>query len=100
VRQSYEFFDPLARKLRVPTYVFLGGVVVLVVGGILVTGSILNKPALALVERVPPIHLIQVNSSQISEMDVTAYSEFQTQLQTMGFAPLLQITIPQLPSPN
>jgi hypothetical protein len=100
VRQSYEFFDPLARKLRVPTYVFLGGVAGLVVVGILVIGSILNRPVLALVEKVPAIHLIQVSSAQISEMDVTTYSDFQNQLQTMGFAPLLQITIPQLPSPN
>jgi hypothetical protein len=33
-------------------------------------------------------------------MDVTGYMEIQNQLQTMGFTPVLQMTVPQIPAPN
>jgi hypothetical protein len=100
IRRSYEMFDPLAKKLKVPTYVFLGLVAALIIGAIIGIGSILNKPSVILADTIQPIHMVQMSSSQVSEMDITAYAEFQTQLQTMGFTPVIQMTIPQLPSPN
>ncbi len=100
IRHSYEMFDPLAKKLKVPTYVFLGLIVLLVVGAVIGVGSLLDKPSVILADSIPPIHIIQENSSQVSEMDITAYTDFQAHLQTMGFRPVIQMTVPQLPSPN
>jgi hypothetical protein len=99
-RKSYEMFDPLARKLRVPTYVFLGAGFLLLALVVLGIGSLLNRPTVALADTIQPIHIVQVSSSQISEMDITAYTDLQSQLQKMGFTPVIQMTIPQLPSPN
>ncbi|HTC22210.1 MAG TPA: hypothetical protein VK859_15235, partial [bacterium] len=100
IRRSYEMFDPLAKKLRVPTYVFLGLIALLIVGAVIGAGAVLNKPSVALADTIQPIHLVQVNSSQVSEMDITAYTDIATQIQTMGFTPVIQMTVPQLPSPN
>ena len=100
VRHSYEMFDPLAKKMRIPTYVFLGLVAALIVGAVIGVGSLLNKPTVVLADMIQPIHMVQMSSSQVSEMDITAYTELQTQLQTMGFTPVIQMTVPQLPSPN
>jgi hypothetical protein len=100
IRRFYEMFDPLAQKLKVPTYVFLGLIAILIVGAFIGVGAMLNKPSVALADTIQPIHMIQVNSTQVSEMDITAYTELQTQLQTTGFTPVIQMTVPQLPSPN
>ncbi len=100
LRRSYEMFDPLAQKLKVPTYVFLCLVAALATGVIIGIGAWLNRPAVAMADTVPSIHMVQVNSGQISEMDVTTYTDLQNQVQTMGFTPLMQMTVPQLPSPN
>lgn len=100
VRHSYEMFDPLAQKLHVPTYVFLALLVLVLGGGIAGILSVVNKPKVALVDRIQPLHFIQVSSAQISEMDITSYTELLNQIKAMGFAPILQATIPQLPSSN
>lgn len=100
LRRSYEMFDPLAQKLKVPTYVFLALVAALIGGLVIGAGAYLNRPSVAMADSIPSIHIVQVNSSQISEMDVTTYTDLQSQLQTMGFEPLMQMTVPQLPSPN
>ncbi len=72
----------------------------LATGVIIGIGAWLNRPAVAMADTVPSIHMVQVNSGQISEMDVTTYTDLQNQVQTMGFTPLMQMTVPQLPSPN
>ncbi|HEY5037805.1 MAG TPA: hypothetical protein VIJ93_01890 [bacterium] len=100
IRKSYQMFDPLAKKLRVPTYVFLGILLLVGVGIVAEVGAVLNQPSIALVESIQPIHFVRVNSAQISEMDVTTYADLQNQVQTLGFTPLIQMTIPQVPSPN
>lgn len=100
IRRAYELFDPLAKKLKLPTYVVIGLIVAMGVGAVVGLGAVLNQPTVPLVDSIQPLHLIQVNSSQVSEMDITAYTDVQTQVQTMGFQSLLQMTVPQLPSPN
>jgi hypothetical protein len=100
IRRSYEMFDPLAKKLHVPTYVFLILLAGLITAAVIGLGTILNRPSVAMAETIPAIHIIKVNSSQVSEMDVTTYTDLQNQVQGMGFTPLIQMTVPQLPSPN
>jgi hypothetical protein len=100
IRRSYEMFDPLAKKMHVPTYVFLVLLASLISAAVIGLGALLNRPSVAMAETIPAIHIIKVNASQVSEMDVTTYTDLQNQLQGMGFTPLIQMTIPQIPSPN
>jgi len=100
IRRAYELFDPLAKKLKIPTYVVIGLIAAIIVGAVIGLGAILNQPSVPLVDSIQPLHLIQVNSGQVSEMDITAYTDVQNQVQTMGFQSLLQMTVPQIPSPN
>lgn len=100
IRHSYEMFDPLAKKMRIPTYAFLGLLAAVLIGAVIGINSLTNKPSVALVDIIQPIHMVQESSSQVNDMDITAYTDFQTQLQTMGFTPVIQMSIPQLPSPN
>lgn len=73
----------------------------LIAGGLVGLGALLKPPASAIVvDSIQPIHMVQVNSSQISDMDITAYTDIQNQLVSMGFQSILQMTIPQLPSTN
>ena len=91
---------PLAQRLKIPTYVLL------ILMGLFLVGcavglKILASPAsIQLISSIPPIHIIQVTSSQINEMDITTYMELQSRLKNLGFTPLIQMTVPQLPSPN
>lgn len=100
IRRAYEFFDPLAKKLKVPTFVVLVLLIALLVGGTIGIGAVLNQPSVPTVDTIQPLHFVEVSSSQVSEMDITAYTDLQNQIQTMGFQPVLQMTVPQLPSPN
>ena len=100
IRRSYEMFDPLAKKLHVPTYVFLVLLASLITAAVIGLGAFLNRPSVTMAETIPAIHIIKVNAGQVSEMDVTTYTDYQNQLQGMGFTPLIQMTVPQLPSPN
>jgi hypothetical protein len=92
--------EPLAKKIHLPVGV-LAVLVLLLLGGAVGGGiALLPPPDVRLVNSIPALHLVEMSSSQISEMDITAYSEFQTQLQTMGFTELLQFNLPQLPNTN
>ena len=99
-RRTLGLLGPLAKKLKVPTFVLGGVAVLLVAGGVTLAVVQGGQPPLALVDIIQPIHMVQVNSSQISELDITAYSDLQTKIQAMGFQPILQMTIPQLPTTN
>ncbi len=100
IRRAYEIFEPTAKKLKIPTYVFLILLAAAITGLLAGIITLIHRPSVALTDTIPPIHLVLVNSGQISEMDVTTYSDLQGQLQKMGFTSALQMTIPQLPSPN
>ena len=99
-RRSLEIFEPLSAKTKIPTFVFPLLILVLLAGGVLGLLSIAGRPSVKVVTRIQPIHFVQVSASQISEMDITAYTDILNQLKTMGFNPILQATVPQLPSSN
>jgi hypothetical protein len=87
-------------KFKVPYYAAAAGLVVLLGLVGLVAAAALQKPSLQIVDTVTPLSLVQVDSSQITDMDITSYSDLQNHLQTMQFTNLFQMTVPQLPSPN
>jgi hypothetical protein len=98
--KAYGFFTPAARKLRMPTYAFLALALLLLGGAAGGAALLLGPSSVGVVDSIQPLHIVEVNSEQVSEMDITAYSDLQNQLQSMGFTDLLQMTVPQLPSPN
>lgn len=99
-RRSLEIFEPLSAKTKVPAFVFPLLILVLLGGGVFGLLSITGRPSVRVVTVIQPIHFVQVNASQISDMDITSYTDIQNQLKTMGFNSILQATIPQLPSSN
>lgn len=100
LKRPYAWLDPVAKKLKIPTFVFMGLLAAVFVGAIIGIGALSGRSSVALVNSIQPIHMIQVNSNQVSELDITAYTDLQNQLQNMGFQSLLQVTVLQLPSPN
>jgi hypothetical protein len=100
LRRSLEVFEPLSQKTKIPAFLFPILILALLAGGVAGLLSISSGPSIKVVSRVQPIHFVQVNSAQVSDMDITAYTDILNQLKTMGFDPILQATIPQLPSSN
>lgn len=97
---AYGFFDNLAVRFRVPTLAVIGAAVVLLAAVAVGVNLSANQTAVPLVDSIQPIHFIQVAANQVSEMDITAYSDLENKLQTMGFQPVIQMIVPQVPSPN
>lgn len=87
-------------NFKIPYYAAAAGVLVLLGLVGLVAAAALQKPSIELVDRVTPLSVVQVDSGQIPDMDITSYSDLQTRLQAMQFTNFLQMTVPQLPSPN
>ncbi len=108
VKQWLRFFlhkvtgvlEPASKKLHIPAGVLTLLVLLLLAGGVIGLAALMPASAVKLVDSIPPIHIVEVSASQITDMDITAYSEFQNQLQTMGFTDILQFTLPQLPNSN
>jgi hypothetical protein len=94
------FLEPVSKKLHIPEGILAVLAIVLLAGLIWGAGALMPAPAYKLVDVIPPLHVVEVAANQISEMDITAYTEFQNQLQTMGFTDILQCTLPQLPNTN
>jgi len=59
-----------------------------------------QKPAYRLVDSLIPLHMVRIDVNQVIELDITAYMDFETKLQGLGFTPMLKITVPEIPSPN
>ncbi len=100
LKRSHDLLDPLAKKLKVPTYVFLGGIVFVLLGLMIWGLTLIGQPSVSIAASIAPIHIVQVDASQVSEMDITTFSDLQNQLRSMGFSSMIQMTVPQLPSPN
>jgi len=92
--------EPAAKKLRVPAGVLAVLVLILAAGAVWGISLLIPAGSVKLVDSIPPLHVVEVAANQISEMDITAYTEFQNQLQTMGFNDILECTLPQLPNTN
>jgi hypothetical protein len=99
-RRFLDFFEPVAYRLKIPTILVPIFILILLAGAAVGLLSLSGGPSVKVLSRVQSLHFVQVNSAQISEMDITAYSDILNQLKTMGFNPILQATVPQLPSSN
>jgi hypothetical protein len=87
-------------KFQIPYYALAAGVVVLLGLVGLVAASSAGGPSVKIADSVAPFQIVQVDSGQIADMDITAYSDIQTKLQAMQFTSFTQMTVPELPSPN
>jgi len=100
VRRAYETFDPLAQKLRIPTFAVIALIVAIGVGLVAGLGFLLRPSSVKLVGVLEPLHMVKVGTGQIHDLDVTSYMELQGQVQNLGFSSLTQLTVAQLPSTN
>jgi hypothetical protein len=92
---------PLAASLRLPVPALAG--LAFVLAAVLVLAPFLlltGKEPVKTLPQVQPVHIVKVQVSQVGEMDINTYLELETKLQGMGFLPLMQVTVPQAPSPN
>jgi hypothetical protein len=87
-------------KFQIPYYALAAGMVVLLGLVGLVAASSASGPSIKIADSVAPFQIVQVDSGQIADMDITAYSDIQTKLQAMQFTSFTQMTVPELPSPN
>jgi hypothetical protein len=92
-------FELLAARLRVPGYLLAAIIFALLVFGI-TFGLQQAQPPVAIVSSVPSIHIMPMEASQVSDLDITAFTDIQNHLGGLGFTQALQMTVPQLPSPN
>jgi hypothetical protein len=100
LRRAYQQISPISDRLKVPPYLLLILIVLLVVVAIVGVKIMTRPPSVRLTEKIQPVYVIRVTSSQVSEMDITTFMEMQNRLTGLGFKPVLQMTVPQLPSPN
>ncbi len=87
-------------KIKIPYYALAAALVVflgLAGWGIASAGG---GPSIKIVDTIAPLQIVQVDASQIADMDITTYSDIQTKLQAMQFTNFIQMTVPELPSPN
>ncbi|HTA76576.1 MAG TPA: hypothetical protein VK791_05415 [bacterium] len=92
--------DIFAARFKIPGYLLAAIVFVVLVGGLTLVSQLTGGASVVVVDTVTPIHIIQMEVAQISDMDITAFSDLQNHLGALGFNQSLQMTVPQLPSPN
>lgn len=100
LRRAYGSFDPLAKKLRVPTFVVVAAIPLLAIGALLGGASLLRPSPVKILKDLPPLHVMRIRSAQVGELDVTTLAELQQRIRALGFSSLTQATLPELPSPN
>ncbi len=92
--------DILAARFKIPGYLLAAIVFVALAGVLTLVSQLGGSSSVVLVDSVTPIHIIPMEVAQISDMDITAFSDLQNHLGALGFNQSLQMTVPQLPSPN
>jgi len=87
-------------KIKIPFIALVAGFLVFlgIVGW--VAASALSEPSIRIADSVAPIQIVQVDSGQIADMDITTYSDIEAKLQAMQFTSFIQMTVTELPSPN
>ena len=87
-------------KIQIPYYALAAGFLVFLgfVGWGIASAD--SGPSVRIVDTIAPLQIVQVDASQIADMDITTYSDIQTKLQAMQFNNFIQMTVPELPSPN
>jgi hypothetical protein len=92
--------DILAARFKIPGYLLAAIIFVLLAGGLTLFSQLTGGSSVVLVDSITPIHIIPVEVTQVSDMDITAFSDLQNHLGALGFTQTLQMTMPQMPSPN
>jgi hypothetical protein len=87
-------------KIKIPFIALAAGFLVFlgIVGW--VAASALSEPSIRIADSVAPLQIVQVDSGQIADMDITTYSDIEAKLQAMQFTSFIQMTVTELPSPN
>jgi hypothetical protein len=96
----WEKTQGLSGRLKVPVHLIAGLFLLLVVGIVIWLAGKMAPPPVETVQTVPIIQVVPIPSSQVSDLDVTAFADLQDQLGPLNFSQITQMTVPQLPTPN
>jgi hypothetical protein len=89
-------FENFSGKLKIPGYLLAAILFVLVAGGLTFFLQKSSLPAVKVVDTIPQITIVSMDSSQVPNLDITAFTEMYTHLGQLGFIQILQMTVPQL----
>ncbi|MGH7740373.1 MAG: hypothetical protein ACREL1_09540, partial [bacterium] len=87
-------------KVKIPFLVLVVLVLALLGAGGIVVAFAGGAPTLQILNTLAPLQIVQMDSGEVTDMDITTYSDIQSNLQAMHFNDFLQMTVPQLPAPN
>jgi hypothetical protein len=93
---SWQKFDSLGKKFKVPGYLFAAILLVLLAGGLTFFFQKPGSSIVKVVDTVPQITIVSMDASQVTNLDITAFTELYTHLGQLGFIQILQMTVPQL----
>jgi len=93
---SWQKFDSLGKKFKVPGYLFAAILLVLLAGGLTFFFQKPGSSVVKVVDSVPQITIVSMDASQVTNLDITAFTELYTHLGQLGFIQILQMSVPQL----
>ncbi len=90
----------IAHKLKVAAYLVAVFLLLILAGTVFWITKKVAPPPVEIVEKVPLIQIVPIQTSQAGDMDITAFADLQNQLGPLNFNQLIQMTVPQIPTPN
>jgi len=92
----WQKFENFSAKLKMPGYLFAAVLFVLIAGGLTFFFQKGGSPVVKVVDTIPQITIVSMDASQVTNLDITAFTELYTHLGQLGFVQILQMTVPQL----
>jgi hypothetical protein len=91
---------PLAEISKIPVWVWETLLAVVLLGGLTIVAMLFHKPSYQLIDHLEALCPIRTDVKQIVELDITAFIDIEGKVKQMGFAPLVQLSVSEIPAPN
>ena len=92
--------QPLADISKIPVKIWEILVVLVFLGLVAGVAALFHKPAYQLVDRLEALRPARTDVRQIVELDITAFIDIESKIKQLGFTPLVQLSVPEIPAPN
>ncbi len=92
----WQKFGNLSAKFKMPGYLLAAVLFVLIAGGLTFFFQKSGSPVVKVVDTIPQITIVSMDASQVTNLDITAFTDLYTHLGQLGFVQILQMTVPQL----
>jgi hypothetical protein len=92
--------QPLADISKIPVKIWEILTVLVFVGLLAGVVMFFHKPTYQLVDRLEALSPARTDVRQIVELDITAFIDIESKIKQLGFAPLIQLSVPEIPAPN